>query len=99
MSDVHRGPLTRPMRALCCRYASSRTRLAVKRMCTSAPIHSSSSLEVVRTCVRTPVSGSVFMDTAVRVLLCSGSDLANVMAASLSAPADLFNVHVRECRT
>lgn len=99
MSDFHCGPLTRPMRALCCRYASSKTRLAVKRMCTSAPDHSSSSLEVVSTCVRTPVSGSVFMDTAVRVLLCSGSDLANVMAASLFAPADLFNVHVRECRT
>ena len=99
MSDVHRGPPTRPMRALCCRYVSSRTRLALKRMCISTPIHSSSSLEVVSTCVRMPVSGSVFMDTAVRVLLCSGSDLAKVMDASLSAPAGLFNVHVTEART
>lgn len=99
MAELHPGPRARTMRVRGCRYASSKTRLLANLMRTSAPVHSSSSLDVVSTCVRAPESGSVLTETAVRVLLCNGSDLVNVIAASLPAHAGLFNVHKSEVRT
>jgi hypothetical protein len=99
MTDIQPWPLVPPLRGRVCRYASSSTRLPTNRMRNSAPVHSNSSRDVVRTCVRTPVSGSVFMETAVRVLLCSGSDFVKLIATSLPAQARLINVHVSEART
>ena len=99
MTELQPWPLARAKRDRACRYASSSTRLPTNLMRNSAPVHSNSSRDVVSTCVRTPVCGSVFIETAVRVLLCSGSDFVKVMAASLPAPARLINVHVSEART
>lgn len=99
MTDLQPCSLGRTVRLGPCRYASSSTRLPANLMRNSAPVHSSSTRDVVSTCVRTPVCGSVFMEIAVRVLLCSGSDLVNVIAASLPAVAQLSNVHDLEVRT
>lgn len=99
MTDRQPWPRARTTRVRACRYASSSIRLPTNPTRNSAPVHSNSSRDVVSTCVRTPVCGSVFIETAVRVLLCSGSDFVKVMAASLPAPARLINVHVSEART
>lgn len=87
------------MRAPACRYASSSTRLPANLIRNSGPTHSTSIRDVVSTCVRKPVSGSVFMETAVRVLVCSGSDFMKVIDASFPAEAQLINVHASEART
>ena len=99
MTDFQSRPLAGPTRVRACRYASSSTRLPANRTRNSAPHHSSSSRDVLSTCVRTPVSGSMFMETAVLVLLCSGSELVKVIAASLPAAAQLSNVHESEVGT
>lgn len=99
MTDLQSCPRARATRVRVFRYASSSTRLPANLMRNSAPIHSSSIREVVSTCVRTPVSGSVFMETAVRVLVCSGSNLLKVIAASLPVEARRINVHVSGART
>lgn len=99
MTDLQSRPLAGPRRVGACRYALSSTRLPANRTRNSAPHHSKSSRDVLSTCVRAPVSGSVFMDIDVRVLLWSGSDLANVIAASLPAGAQPSNVHELGVRT
>ena len=97
MTDIQRWPLV--PRGRVCRYASSSTRLPANLTRNASPVHSTSNRDVVSTCVRTPVSGSAFIDTAVRVLLCSGNSLVKLMPASLLFGGDPINVQVSEART
>lgn len=58
------------------RIASNSTRLALQLMRSSPASQHSSSREVVIICRRWPVVGSMFCDSAVRVLLWNGVSLA-----------------------
>lgn len=71
--------LPRPLRAPArcrSRVASSCTRLVLQAMHSSPASQHNSSREVVITCRRWPVAGSMFCDSAVRVLLWKGASVA-----------------------
>ena len=73
----HRLPRTlrAPVRSPSCR-ASICTRLALQAMRNSPATQASCSCDVVMVCTRWPVTGSVFTDIAVRVLLWRGAVVA-----------------------